>query len=165
MLLALQLSIRFRSQAAGNEVINLKRYHLIGRQPSPPSGSGSSSCGASSCPTAVTSRPRPSWTMSWTRPPCLLTHVREQKSPLHGERTAFTSHVSDQWPLKALCNTASHSPIHAHTYTHTHTQTTTASWSGAVSVWASRSGDTTTLTQLGGGAGDRTSNLPVTSQP
>ena len=35
------------------------------------------------------------------------------------KRTAFTLRLSNQWPLKARCNNAQRSPIHAHTLTHT----------------------------------------------
>ena len=38
---------------------------------------------------------------------------------VNGKRTAFIQRFSNQRPLKALYNTASHSPIHAHIHTPT----------------------------------------------
>ena len=33
---------------------------------------------------------------------------------VNGRRTAFIERFSNRWPVKALYDTASHSPIHAH---------------------------------------------------
>ena len=38
---------------------------------------------------------------------------------LNGKWTAFTQRLSNQWPLNALYDTASHSPVHAHIHTPT----------------------------------------------
>ena len=83
--------------------------------------------------------------------------LREQRAS-NGKQTAFIQRFSHQWPLKVLYNIASHSPIH----THTDAWRVTASSSRAVMVRRLTQGHL--HTQLGG-AGDRTSNLPVTSQP
>ena len=64
---------------------------------------------------------------------------------VNGERTAFIPRFSNRRPHKALYNTASHSPVHAHV----HTLGERRLAQGHLDV------------QLG----DRTSNLPVTSQP
>ena len=69
---------------------------------------------------------------------------------------------SNHWPLKALlqyCLTFDHSFTHSHTDGGV-SQAGRASWSGAVRVRSLAQG-----TLRHSGAGVRTSNLPVTSQP
>ena len=77
---------------------------------------------------------------------------------------AFIQRFSNQWSLNVLYNIAQHSPIHAHIHTPTARQPckVTVSSSGAVRVRRLAQGQ---LDIQLGGAGDRTSNLPVTSQP
>ena len=67
------------------------------------------------------------------------------------EWTAFIQHFTNQWPLKALCNIASHS--------HTDSMQGNSQLIRSSQVEGSCSG---TPRQIGG-AGDRTTNLPVTS--
>ena len=80
----------------------------------------------------------------------------------NGKWTAFIERFSNQWSLKALYNIAQHSPIHAPLHVHIQTLTAVSTTQGDGQLVGSLLRDTTT--QLGG-AGDRTSNLLVTSQP
>ena len=81
---------------------------------------------------------------------CVCVHVHTLKW------NSFVSHFSNQWPLKGLHNVASHSPIRANI--HPPTAETTMQ---CVRVRCLTQG---LLEPQLGGAGDRTSNLPVTSQ-
>ena len=83
---------------------------------------------------------------------------------VNGKWTAFTIHIhslrfSNQWPLKGLYNTRTHSPT-AGGVNHARRQPARQEWLGVRCQGAQGHLDS----QLGG-AGDRTSNLPVTSQP
>ena len=76
---------------------------------------------------------------------------------------AFIQCFFNQWPLKVLHSIASHLPIHAHTHTPTAvsaTQKATQPARRELLVYGVSLRDTEP-----GRAGDRTSNLPVTSQP
>ena len=69
-----------------------------------------------------------------------------------------------QWPLKALYNMASPSPIHAHI----HTPTAVSAMQGNSQLVRNSQGEVFAQGHLDpqlGGAGDRTSNLTVTSNP
>ena len=91
-------------------------------------------------------------------------HCSSQKGFVNGKQTAFIQRFSNHWPLKALYIIAQHSPIHSHVHTPTVESTTQgdSQLTGAVRVRRLAQGHL--VTQLGG-AGDQTSNLPVTSQP
>ena len=80
-----------------------------------------------------------------------------------GKRAAFIQRFfSNQWPFKALYNIASHIHPFMHTFTHRRRGRQPCKTSGALRVRCLAQGHVDI--QLGG-AGDRTSNLPVTSQP
>ena len=93
----------------------------------------------------------------WSFVPCNHFHQSQRVPILIGRWTASTQRFSNQWPLKALNNTASHSPVHPHihpfilTFTHwrrSQPRRATASWSGAVRVRRLAQGHLDT--QLGG---------------
>ena len=73
--------------------------------------------------------------------------------------TAFIPRFSNQWPLKALCHIASHSPIHADIHTPTAVSSAQGDSQLVGSSWDEVSCSRTSR------AGDRTTNLPDTSQP
>ena len=76
--------------------------------------------------------------------------------------TAFIQRFSTQWPLKVLYNTASRSPVHAHIHTPMAEESATQGVRSGQGEGVSLRGHLDTRL---GGAGDRTSNLQVTSRP
>ena len=87
-------------------------------------------------------------------------HITAHTLLIYGQRTAFIQPFSNQWPIKALYNFASHSPVHAHI--HTPTAEESATQGDSQLFWLLAQGHLDTPL---GGAGDRTSNLTVTGQP
>ena len=94
--------------------------------------------------------PGGTWTLKTRSPPL------RPEATLESSAFLFTALIP-HFLLKALYNTASRSPIHAHI----HTPTAESATQGDSQLRSSQGEAALTL----GGAGDRTSNLPVTSQP